>query len=381
MASIRRKPNSKFWYACFSLPDGTRTQRSTKTTDRRAAMKIAFQFEQASNDHLTESQARKVIADIYRNHSGRRLESASVKDYLTRWSALRRGTVAATTHVVYEATVGEFVGHLGDRALKDLGTLTTAEVADYRDKISERLSSSSVNKRLKILRVALQQAWRDGLIDQNPAAKVPTIRIERQGAERRAFTIKELKLILAASEAEWKGLILAGLYSGQRLGDLARLQWSDIDLESQILTLTTRKTSRRQILPLPKPLLGWLKSAHSEAPTTAGPVFPHAVLTLGGNDRVGTLSNQFRRIMEQAGIVPPVTHSKRGEGRGSRRQVSELSFHSLRHTVTSLLKSAGISAAIVQEFVGHDSKAVSQNYTHIDTDVLRKAADLLPDLS
>jgi integrase len=306
MASIRRKPNSKYWYACFSLPDGTRTQRSTKTTDRKAAMKIAFQFEQASNDHLTESQARKVIADIYRNHSGRRLESASVKDYLTRWSALRKGTVAATTHVVYEATVGEFVGHLGDRALKDLGTLTTSEVADYRDKISERLSGSSVNKRLKILRVALQQAGRDGLIDQNPAAKVPTIRAGSQRAERRAFTIKELKLILAVAEAEWKGLILAGLYSGQRLGDLARLQWGDIDLKTQTLTLTTRKTSRRQILPLPKPFLTWLKSTHSEAAAAAGPVFPQAVLTLGGNERVGTLSNQFRRIMEQAGIVTPL---------------------------------------------------------------------------
>jgi site-specific recombinase XerD len=52
----------------------------------------------------------------------------------------------------------------------------------------------------------------------------------------------------------------------------------------------------------------------------------------------------------------------------------------LRHTATSLLKNAGISSSVVQEFVGHDSATVSQNYTHIETESLRKAANALPDL-
>ena len=72
---------------------------------------------------------------------------------------------------------------------------------------------------------------------------------------------------------------------------------------------------------------------------------------------------------------------KRGGGRGVKRATGGLSFHCLRHTATSLLKNAGISPAIVQEFVGHDSKTVSENYTHIETSVLRAAADAMPDLS
>jgi len=32
------------------------------------------------------------------------------------------------------------------------------------------------------------------------------------------------------------------------------------------------------------------------------------------------------------------------------------------------------------EFVGHDSEEVSNNYTHIPTDILRKAASKLPDI-
>jgi hypothetical protein len=33
------------------------------------------------------------------------------------------------------------------------------------------------------------------------------------------------------------------------------------------------------------------------------------------------------------------------------------------------------------EFVGHDSKSVSRQYTHIETSALKRAADLLPDVT
>ena len=60
--------------------------------------------------------------------------------------------------------------------------------------------------------------------------------------------------------------------------------------------------------------------------------------------------------------------------------MNEISFHALRHTATSLMKNAGISPAIVQEFIGHDSEAINRVYTHIETDAMRRAADALPDI-
>ncbi len=45
------------------------------------------------------------------------------------------------------------------------------------------------------------------------------------------------------------------------------------------------------------------------------------------------------------------------------------------------MKNAGISPAIVQEFIGHNSKIVSDSYTHIETKSLRKAAETLPSLT
>lgn len=45
------------------------------------------------------------------------------------------------------------------------------------------------------------------------------------------------------------------------------------------------------------------------------------------------------------------------------------------------MKNAGISPAIVQEFVGHASKVVSDNYTPIELEALKRASEVLPDVS
>ena len=63
-----------------------------------------------------------------------------------------------------------------------------------------------------------------------------------------------------------------------------------------------------------------------------------------------------------------------------KRAQNEISFHCLRHTATSLLKNAGVSEAVAQEFIDHDSPAMSANYTHIDMDSMRKAAASVPDI-
>jgi hypothetical protein len=53
--------------ACFTLSDGRRTTRSTGTSEKREAQRIANHFEDVAKEgkakKLTESRARKTIAD------------------------------------------------------------------------------------------------------------------------------------------------------------------------------------------------------------------------------------------------------------------------------------------------------------------------------
>ena len=74
------------------------------------------------------------------------------------------------------------------------------------------------------------------------------------------------------------------------------------------------------------------------------------------------------------------TKEETGLGRAQRRMVSEISFHSLRHTATSLLKNAGVPEAVAMDIIGHESEAISRHYTHIESRAKRSALNKLPKL-
>ena len=82
------------------------------------------------------------------------------------------------------------------------------------------------------------------------------------------------------------------------------------------------------------------------------------------------------------GLVAPATKEAKedGKGRNGRRERAALSFHCLRHTATSLLKSAGVGEAVARDIIGHESPEISRHYTHIEDDTKRDAVNKLPDL-
>ena len=381
MASLRKKKTSRFWFACFTLPDGKRVQRSTKTTDKKTAMRLANEYEELTQRRMTANQARKVVTDLYRSLSGDELSKATTREFFRHWLSEKEPTVSESTISAYQDSASYFLEFMGDRADADIIYVTPSDISGFRDSVAKRLTAVTANMKLKIVRSAFQQAWREGYIDENPAAKVAPMKIKKK-QERRAFTLSELKRLFAVATGEWEGLILTGLYTGQRLGDVCSLTWRNIDTKLDTVSLTTKKTGRRQILPLAPPLLSWIKKQKKPKDLNA-PLFPETFADFDRTGRVSIISNRFAALMAQANLVPKPSRRKKieGQGRTGKRTMSELSFHSLRHTATSLMKNAGVSPAIVQEFVGHDSKAISQAYTHIDTDALRAATNALPDLN
>lgn len=369
--------------ACFSLPDGRRTTRSTGTSDKKEAQRIANHFEDAANQgkakKLTESRARKTIADIFAMANQESLPSSSIREYLSSWLKRKQLEAGEKTHSRYTSVVDQLNDYLGSRASHDLTHLDAKEITGFREHLSKRVSPGTVNISLKILRSALSQAKRDGLTDVNEAERVTLLKI-RKTARREAFTEAQLRRILATANEEWKGMILFGLYTGLRIGDIATLTWRQVDLIQSNISLTTAKTGRQQTLPIAKPLRSCIEKLPASDDPDA-PLFPEAFAARQRSHYGGTLSNQFQKILVDAKLAKTRPHINTGKGRSAKRAPSVLSFHSLRHTATSMLKNAGVSDAVTRDIIGHESAAVSQNYTHIDRETKRRALDKLPDLS
>jgi integrase len=381
MASIREREGSKFWFACITLPNGRRVQRSTKETDRKKAQLIADKWEAATRGRVTARQTQKVIADLYRDITGQHLDFPTVREYFNSWVARKKPETAPSTYTFYHAKAQRFLDWLGNRADQQIALITREDILAFRAAELERVAPRSVNHAIKFLRMVFKTAKEDGKFhEENPAAGVKAAKL-RDGNRRRGFTIPEIRRVLKIADDEWRSLIFFGLYTGQRLGDLARLTWQNVDLDRDEIRFASRKTGRTMIIPIAPPLRAQIdKLPAGDDPHQ--PLLPRAFASVEKSGAVKTLSRQFYELLADTGLTTPKVHrqSETAPGRDGPRELSPISFHSLRHTATSLMKNAGINASVVMDIIGHESEAISAHYTHIDEDTKRAALNSLPDL-
>lgn len=393
MANILKRSDSKYWIATFTDSVGRQLKRSTKLLavpgNKKAAQALAVDFERAAAGDLTVKQATAVIGDLM-EAQGKTLVVLSVRQWVQRWTDRQEKQVKPATFSFYEATGRKWVEWLKERADAPLNSQTVQSLIEYRDFLTPGISPQSVNNRMSLLGMILKAARMERLIDENPMEWVKPLKEDMEvRVARQPFTIEHLQAVLAVADEEWRSMVLWGAYTGQRLADVAMLQWEKIDLPGRKVSLRTRKTGRYQILPMADPLaehaLVWQEgrtaraAAYGEA--LAGYVHPRAAGHITRTGLSARLSNQFSEILVKAGIraADAVERRKsRGIGRDAKRAQHSLTFHSLRHTATSWMKMAGIPASVVMDFIGHDDAAMSQHYTQVGDSEMRKAADSLP---
>ena len=379
MASLWKRENSKYWTACYTDKTGKQRKRSTGTTDRKEAQKIAEEYETAARRRRTARQVRQVIADLHHEFTGEELPTVTVASYMQGWLERKKPETAPSTLAFYAKTVKKFLTFLGDDGKQDLAEITREHVTRFRNEESKTLAAKTANHDLKCLKMIFKAARRDSALVEDPAEFVDTIRQTRPELERRPFTIPEIQAVLAVADDEWRSLIRFGLYTGQRLADLACLTWENVDLDRREVRLATRKTGRRMILPMAAPLRIHIEGlATGDKPNA--PLHPRAAALVARGTRNSILSRQFGELLAQAGLRPKASHQRRERGpeEGTRRQLHDLSFHCLRRTAATMLHEAGIPAAVAQELIGHDSEEAHRLYVNVGREALEKAAASLP---
>ena len=89
MSCVWKSPKSRFWIAQFTDNTGRRRNRSTKTTDRRKAQKLAEYYEAAYARKRTARQIREVIASAYTEITGEQLVNKSPRSFSHSWLAAK----------------------------------------------------------------------------------------------------------------------------------------------------------------------------------------------------------------------------------------------------------------------------------------------------
>jgi integrase len=400
MASLHRdhREKSPYWYVSYRTPDGRQHYRSTRETDRTRAEAFAAAIGEslgkAKIGAFTETAARSILADLYRDISGQKLQFTTIRAWFE--SCLRRVEKlrGKTTHARYQSVVEHFLRFLGPaRGNAPVESLTSDEIQRFTDtRLDEGRAPKTVQNDLKPISKFLKDAERKGLLLKSPmgAVEIP----EAVGETRDPFSEAELSTLfnhlsatkeaggaaLSASERarrkDWKTAVNLGLYLGARLGDCTNLRWANVDFVRKQVRFIPEKNRRKQelVIPMHSDLETYLLTLPSADRTDA---FLCPVIGGAEAGKRGRISNEFSAILTAAGIDRRAGQKKHGKGRTFFR----LGFHSLRHTFNSMMADAGVSIELRSKLTGHSTLAMNDRYTHLADATKRRAIEAIPSLS
>ena len=412
MATVHRikttdgKMTSKY-YAFYRVPaeDGKMKQikKSTGHTTKKEAQAVAYQLERealneagaddeqaravlskiteagelALKGRLNHAHARRLISEIMEVSGLGVLQERSCREWMAEWLKDKKATTKPATVAFYQTTVKDFLNFLGERAETHIETVTSNDIRAFRDGVvANGRTGKTANHKLKCLRSIFGDAVKASAIIQNPAVSVKQVN-EDDSTAREPFTTDEIAKLVLTAKDDWQGVILLGAFTGLRLTDCAKLKAGNVDLERQVIRITPRKTDRKKKvieIPLHSELLAYFEKNPLPA-FPANDVFTSlAKVSTGG--RKG-LSASFKAIMEEAKVGRNVT--RRTED-GVARETATRSFHSLRHSFTSMLANAEVSEEVRAKMTGHTESTTHQIYTHLELEVLREGVDKISKL-
>jgi len=366
-------PSATSWGYKFSFSDPS-------TGKRRQVMRRGFPTKKAAQAALTEALAE--------HQRGERVEPTrmTVGQYLTdQWLPMRRSQVKATTWSSYSDVIhGRIVPMIGGLPLQ---AITPRHVADlYRDLLDHggrdqrrnggRLSARSVRYTGMVLRRALDDAVRLGLLQRNPAAQVERPRAD--AVEMQVWTVDEARAFLATAgehrlSALWTLLLTTGLRRGEVLG----LKWGDLDLDAGRLAI-------RRTLVANGYTPEW-STPKTEKSTRVVAIDPGTVEALRAHRRrqleerlalgEGYRDDGLVFCRPDGTILHPQNVSQTFERLEAKAGVPRIRLHDTRHTAATVMLALGVPLKVVSERLGHSSTKITADvYQHVSEHMQAEAA-------
>ena len=163
-----------------------------------------------------------------------------------------------------------------------------------------------------------------GRIERNPLAQVQKVQSNgKQVRPRRAFTREEFQRLLAAAGPR-RVIYLTAVFTGLRRGELAALEWDDIDLDAERPFLkaraSTTKNHKEAVIGLHQDVVAELRLIRPRPPA------PNQRIFEGLMPRI----KRFKADLKKANV----------DYINARGQCAD--FHSLRYTLATNLAVAGL---------------------------------------
>jgi site-specific recombinase XerD len=291
-------------------------------------------------------------------------ESPAILGTLASFGAALAGRkIRPRTIETYAKVVTAFAGWMGDEST--IADITADSIGRYQV-ARGHLAAATIAKDLSGIRAYCR--W---CIKAKLRADDPTFELEwprRIEPIPRALKLRELRLLdqildtpLPILDVKQRHVrqrhnraILLMLYAGLRISEVPALDWRDVDLDEEILTVRDGKGGKDRNVGIS------LRLAQNLAQTPT-------------NMQVGAVCGKLNG--------KPISYKSMPHIFGKRYLGAfglEISAHQLRHTFASQLLKHGVDIRVIQDMLGHSSLATTQRYLALDPDDKKRAVAQLP---
>lgn len=245
---------------------------------------------------------------------------------------------AKTNKASWDTDVGRLISIRDHFKDKPLAQITSWDVEKYKEKRSQQVKHTTVNKGLQVLSKMFNLAVGWKAMEHNPCKGVKRFD-ERPFRRTRVLSREEEERLLeATSTANIKSMIILLIHTGLRRKELLQLTWKYVSFPKHELFIKETKTNRSRFVQMNQTvhneLLRLYKTRKDDGLVYMNPATGKGYVCI---------RKSFERVCERA-------------------RIKGLILHDLRRTFATRLLEAGVDIVSVSELLGHTSITTTQIY-------------------
>jgi integrase len=187
-------------------------------------------------------------------------------------------------------------------------------------------------------------------VEENPCINM--IKFKESSGRDRVLSYEEIERLLEACRQSRSlylfCIVLIGVTTGARLGEILGLEWRHLDLNNKLAFLRETKNGRPRSIALSDEVVAELKALYDKR----NPLKPLVFASKTAFGKID-IKKAWQVALERASI-------------------QDFHFHDIRHCFASLAASQGASNLELATAMGHRTLSMLQRYTHLDVEVTKK---------
>lgn len=324
----------------------------------------------------TEKEVKKKLKDYFlsgEKYNASNIAKMTLEEFLVDWlENILTNTLKPKSYAIKEYIIKQqIVPRIG---LLQIHSIVASDIQQMiNDMVKEDLSYSTIKKTYDTLNQRFKLAINQEQVNKNPTLGVILPKQKnKKNSEIQYFSEEQCKQLIQEARRTYKNkniyrlgeLIPFLIFTGLRLGEVAALEWGDVDFENKTLRINKNVVEVKS-KDTGKYILLKQDSTKTDSSTRIIPLSNSAIECLKKLKEING-DNKFIFASQTGKYVSPSNFDRMFRGiQKALKYETILGVHSLRHTFATLMLNKGIDVKIVSELLGHSNVSVTYNiYIH-----------------